>query len=147
MKRRLVWFGLSLMVVVALAINRAPAQEPVPPPIPEPLPAPMPGYVTPPPGYINLPPGQVFVVPTTPYEPAPVPYFPSPITPRPVAPPAKHLATRVLNHYGMGCQYDSFAAVGTFHSEMRWLFGSSRVYFGETCHPPQYHGDWRYYPR
>lgn len=151
MRRQLVWLGLSLMVVVGLWTNSVPAQEPVPPPIstPGPMPAPAPtqGYFAPPEGYLNLPPGQVFVVPTTPYEPAPVPYFPSPITPRPVGPRAPHLSTRILNHYGVGCQYDSFAACSSFRSEMRWMFGSCRAFFGETCYPPQNIHDRVYYPR
>jgi len=143
MKMRMVWLGLSLMIVVGLSTNRAPAQEPVPPPIPQngnyiPPPIPQNGY------YLPTVPPHVFVVPTTPYEPERHPYYPSPLQPRPTLPPARHATTRLLNHCGLACQADSFGCCGNFHSEWNWIFGSCRTFFGETCYPPQQHGDLRY---
>jgi hypothetical protein len=111
MKTWTVRLGLSLMVVVGLWTNRTPAQE-----------------------YYVAPPVQVFVVPTIPYEPDRIPYYPPPLYPRP-QPPAKHAVIRVLNHVGMACQADNFGAVGNFASEYRWMWGSSRNFFGEVCIP------------
>lgn len=85
----------------------------------------------------GLPAQEVFVVPTVPYEPAHHPDYPPPLYPRQQPDPAKHLPIRVLNHFDLACKYDSWDATGTFHSEMRWLFGSSRSFFGDRCFPCQ----------
>jgi hypothetical protein len=114
MNKWTVRLGLSLMVVVGLWTSRAPAQQYIPPPD-----------------------GPVFIVPVTPYEPEHRPYGPTELSPRPAPAPAKHAVTRVLNHYGLGCQADSFACCGSAHSEFHWVFGSCRTFFGETCYPNQ----------
>jgi len=103
--------GLSLMITVGFWTNRLPAQQYIIPPVQE-----------------------VLVVPTVPYEPAYHPYVPAAFTPPP-PPPAKHFWTRYLNSCGMGCQADPWGSVGSFHSEMHFIFGSSRDYFGERCDP------------
>jgi hypothetical protein len=104
--------GLSLMVVVGLWTNRVPAQE---------------LYVA--------PPTQIFVVPTIPFVPDYHPSYPPPLYPPPRPAPSSHAVVRTLNHFGLACQYDNFSSVGTFHSEARWLFGSSRSFFGDPCIP------------
>jgi hypothetical protein len=85
----------------------------------------------------RLPAQDVFVVPAVPYEPAQHPDFPAAIYPRPLPPPAKYLPTRVLNHFNLGCQADPWGTTGNVFSEARWIFGSSRSFFGEKCVPCQ----------
>jgi hypothetical protein len=111
--------GLSLMVVVGLWTSRAPAQENLMPPAQECVRPPL--YVT--------------VAPTLAFIPDHHPYY-VPLSPPPPPCQAKHAVVRVLNHFGMGCQADSFSAVGSFASEFRWAFGSSRSFFEERCCPP-----------
>jgi hypothetical protein len=105
--------GLSLMMVVGLWTNRAPAQENVGP----------------------YPSTQVYVVPTVPVIPEYPPSYPPPLYPRPQSPPSKSPVVRTLNHFGLGCQADSFGSVGSFWSEFRWAYGSSRSFFEERCIP------------
>ena len=111
MKTWTVRLGLSLMVVVGLWTSRAPAQE-----------------------YVG-PPGEVYVVPTVPFVPnyhvadtAPLPFPPGP-------PPSTSPLVRTLNFFGMACESDSFGTTGSFQSEFRWMFGSSRNWFGDRCCP------------
>jgi hypothetical protein len=85
----------------------------------------------------RLPAQELFVVPAVPYEPAHHPEYPPAIYPKPLPAPAKHLTTRVLNHFNMGCQADPWGTTGNFCSEARWIYGSSRSFFGETCVPNQ----------
>ncbi len=122
MKTWTVRLGLSLMVVVGLWTNRLPAQE------------------------LIAPPGQVFVVPTTPYEPDRLPYYPSPLTPAPLPAPARLFWTRCLNLVGLACQTDYWGCSTNLPTEIRWVFGSSRNFFGEVCVPCQ-HGAERVYAR
>ncbi len=84
----------------------------------------------------TLPPPYVVVAPTIPFIPEYHPYYPPFLSPPQHPAPAKHAVVRTLNHFGMACQADSFRSVGSFNSEMRWLFGSSRSFFGEGCCPP-----------
>jgi hypothetical protein len=126
MKTWTVRLGLSLMVAVGLWTNRAPAQERVMPPAHE--------YGVPPKDCV-MPPLQIVVVPTVPFIPDYRPVYPPPLYPPPPPCLAKHAVVRTLNHFGMGCQADSFSSVGSFQSEFRWAFGSSRTFFGDRCIP------------
>ena len=85
----------------------------------------------------RLPAQEVFVVPAVPYEPALHPPYPAPFIGKLPPQPAKHLYKRALNHFDLGCQPNDWGGTGNFHSEMRWIFGSSRSFFGEPCVPNQ----------
>jgi hypothetical protein len=117
--------GLSWMVVVGLWTSRMPAQERSSPPAPV--------YTSPGQEYIG-PSGQVFVVPTVPFVPDYHSPYP-PLYPPPRPPLARSAVVRTLNHFGMGCEADSFGCTGNFCSEFRWAFGSSRSFFEDRCIP------------
>ena len=86
----------------------------------------------------RLPAQDVLVVPAAPYEPAQSPPHSAAII-APRTTPYK----RVLNHFNFACQADPWATTGTFCSEFRWVFGSSRSFFDEPCVPGQRCGDRR----
>ena len=83
----------------------------------------------------------LFIVPTVPYDPDHHPRTPAAFYVRPQPEPGSHT---ILNHFGLGCQGDPWGTVMSFHQEMRWMFGSSRSFFGERCDPNQPCGDRRY---
>lgn len=82
-------------------------------------------------------PPYVLLVPVVPYEPALHPPYPMPFYPPPPPPPAAHPHRRLLNNHNIGCQANSDGACGSFHSEMRFIFGSCRSFFLEPCVPNQ----------
>jgi hypothetical protein len=57
---------------------------------------------------------------------------PAPATNRPLQ--------RVLNSHGMACASDfNRLGCGNFCSEFKFVFGSCRTFFGQTCEPSQPH--------
>lgn len=115
--------GLSLMVVLSFRAERLPAQE------------------------ITIGPFEhILVVPAAPYEPArvmPMPYVAAPRTP---PPPARHAVNYLFNMHGMGCQSNApWGACGSYHYDMRFIFGSCRDFFGEPCYPCVF--DHKFLPR
>ena len=102
--------GMSLMVVVAFGANGLLAQE------------------------------AVLIVPVVPYEPAHHPYVPAALSAPSRPAPASHGVQRALNSHGVGCGIVPFyPACGNLHYETRFIFGSCRSFFGESC-PPNAHG-------
>jgi hypothetical protein len=48
----------------------------------------------------------------------------------------------MLNNHGMGCwSHHVVFGCGSFHSEMRFIFGSCRAFFGDRCVPNPPHND------
>ncbi len=106
-------FGLSLMVVVGMWTNRMPAQQ----------------------SYLESAP-QVLLVPSAQYEPAHQPNAGMALAQKTYPQPANHAVRRVLNNHGMGCANDPFyGACVNWRYEARFMFGSCRSFFGETCPP------------
>jgi hypothetical protein len=84
----------------------------------------------------RLPAQEILLVPEVHYEPASHPQEAFPFTRRPQAPPADHLARRLLNSHGMGCQADLYAvAPSSWRYEYAFAFSSSRNFFGYPCVP------------
>lgn len=50
-------------------------------------------------------------------------------------PPPAGPVQRCLNQAGVDCRADPNAACSNLHAELRFIFGSCRTYFGETCVP------------
>jgi hypothetical protein len=105
MKRGMVRLGLSLIVAMGWWVQRLPAQDP-----PAPPPAP-------------CCPGAAPVL-----EPGPAGEA--------AHPERNGLLTRIANRHGMGCYstHDS-PGCGSLHSELTFIFGSCRSFFGEPCQP------------
>src|SRR5262245_41656896 len=54
----------------------------------------------------------------------------------PPPPPAESAMTRHLNKFGLGCNaHHTWFGCGSFRSEMTFIFGSCRTFFGEPCFP------------
>jgi len=84
----------------------------------------------------HLPAQQVFVIPSVPYEPAHHGYSPTPLAARPIPPRSDNPLHRAANNHGLGCGIDPwYTQCGNFHYEMRFIFGSCRYFFNETCPP------------
>ena len=97
--------GLSLMVLVGFWTNRLPAQ-------------------------------QIFLAPTVAYEPAHHPSIPPAYAEKAQYPPAQHMVHRVLNNHGMGCGMDPYySACSNWHYEARFILGSCRLFFSQSCPP------------
>jgi hypothetical protein len=80
---------------------------------------------------------EILVVPTVPYEPDQHERAYLPLGLRPQPRPADHLARRLLNSHGLGCQDDSYATCGSWRYEARFIFGSCRAFFDQSCAPNQ----------
>ncbi len=107
--------GMSLMIVVGMWTTRAPAQQPK-------------NYLDPSP--------PIMIMPAVPYEPGHQPYMGMPFVPKSYPPPADHALRRVLNSHGMGCDYDPYyAGCVNWRYEFRFMFGSCRSFFNESCPP------------
>lgn len=106
--------GLSLMVVAAFWTGRVAAQEPI------------------------------LLVPESHYEPARHPAVP-PAFAAPLRPaPATHPLHRAMNNHGLNCGVNPFyPACGNLHYELRFILGSCRSYFGESCPPNSWCGQKR----
>jgi hypothetical protein len=103
--------SMSLMVVAAFWANRLPAQEPV------------------------------VIVPPSPYEPARHPYFPPAITIPERPPVPSHPIHRFMHNHGINCGLVyPYAACSNLHYETRYVFGSCRWFFNETCPPNSSNG-------
>ncbi len=105
--------GLSLMVVVGMWTNRTPAQQTNREAAPE-----------------------VLLMPAAKYEPGHQPNFGMPFVPKTHPQSANHAVRRTLNNHGLGCENDSFfAGCANWRYEARFIFGSCRSFFGESCPP------------
>src|SRR5688572_600023 len=135
--------GLSLIVAVGLWASRLPAQAPIPIPPPIQIPPPIVQKAPMAPGYLTPYPPHVLVVPYVPYEPAHHPYSDAALVPPLQPPPGKHCLQRMFNSHGMGCQANP-DGTGNLHSEFRFVFGSSRWFFGESCWPNLGHHHGKY---
>jgi hypothetical protein len=105
MKRHMVRLGLSLMVAVGWGVQSLPAQE------------------------------ASAVVPASACSSCKSQSHPGSV--QQIGEPAKHLSVRLANHHGMACvsNQDNWGGCGCFCSEMRFIFGSCRSFFGEPCQP------------
>ena len=121
--------GLSLMITAGFWPSRLPAQADPPPPY-------LPNTPYGPATYLPYAP-QVLVVPAVPYEPARPPQFPAAYALPKSPPPAEYALRRALNNHGLGCYANRDGNCGSFYSEMRFIFGSCRSFFGDTCDPHQ----------
>ena len=73
-------------------------------------------------------------------EPAPFPPGIVPAIPEP--PPPRGPVHRLLNKCGLDCwAHHTQMGCGSFHSEMRFMFGSCRTFFSERCIPNPRHSD------
>ncbi|MBI3407274.1 MAG: hypothetical protein HY040_02820 [Planctomycetes bacterium] len=84
----------------------------------------------------------IFFGPSSGQEPAPAQFPPSgaPVVPAP--PPARGPFQSCLNKHGLGCwAHHTQMGCGSFHSEMRFMFGSCRTFFSERCIPNPPHSD------
>ena len=95
-------------------------------------------------GANRLPAQEIFVVPEVHYEPDRQPLGP-PLQASPRPAPADHLARRAVNHFGVGCQDDPYyTTCGSWRYEARFIFGSCRTFFDQSCAPFQPCADRRY---
>jgi hypothetical protein len=113
--------GLSLLLVVGFWSSRLPAQEPIPQPkaIPNQTPQPV----------------QILVMPSVEYAPAYVPSSPPAFALPPQYPPSDHHLKRFLNNHGMGCGVNQYPTCGNWRYEARFIFGSCRSFFNDSCPP------------
>jgi hypothetical protein len=59
----------------------------------------------------------------------------------PPGPQRKTFTVRALNHFGLCCASShNQPTCGNLHSELTFIFGSCRQFFGEPCLPPPPHG-------
>jgi hypothetical protein len=116
MKRSTVRLGLSLLVAMGWWVQRLPAQAPTAPEAPSP-----PARLSPAPVLASAPCCGGEAGPDQPG-------------------PPKTLLRQALNRHGVGCYTThNVPGCGSLHSELTFIFGSCRVFFGEPCmaRPPR----------